>query len=432
MNDRFYIGIIIRRIEKKLGWKKVSLWTDNEFKKLSLQIYEDTSISISPQTLKRLFGKVKYKDDYTAQPATKDALARFLDYPDWDAFIRNESHSFHKYISLLSSRLSEKKYKTILYLLMLSFALIIFSFFIFPVLKNREITMHAENVTGVVPHTVSFHLNISNLKNNEVNIDFDQNEEEEKNKGELLDKHLTLINHCFESPGYYNVKLTSRGKLLASTKVHVFSEGWSSYYFNNDNFNLRKFVFGFENRVQESLNDGMLYISPAELNSKGFNGNTVYYLEHLMYKDFQVSTDSCMLKIRYRNSSDIGGISCYDVEFRLVGENGIVSVILVQKGCYRWSEITVGEKHLNGKYNDLSFLSADLSSWNVLKVVTTNHKAAIINNSDTLFTTSYNNLLGQLKGIRFVTKGSGAFDFVRLYNIHDDLIYKDDFGNEAD
>ena len=80
MTDRYYINIIIRKIEKKLNWKKVSLWTDNEFKKLSLLILEETSISISPQTLKRLFGKVKYKDDYTTQPATKDALARFLGY----------------------------------------------------------------------------------------------------------------------------------------------------------------------------------------------------------------------------------------------------------------------------------------------------------------------------------------------------------------
>lgn len=130
MNDRYYINIIIRRIEKKLQWKKVSLWTDNEFKKLSLLIYENTSISISPQTLKRLFGKVKYKVDYTTQPATKDSLAKFLDYTDWDAFIKDQSHGIHKYINFIRDRTSEKHFKTVIILFFLAIILITSSHFI--------------------------------------------------------------------------------------------------------------------------------------------------------------------------------------------------------------------------------------------------------------------------------------------------------------
>ena len=265
-------------------------------------------------------------------------------------------------------------------------------------IKDKPVTFYAENVTGIVPHTVSFHLNISNFRNKDVYLDFDQNEAENATNVELLDKHLTLINHCFESPGYYNVRLSAKGKVLASAKIHVLSEGWTSYYFNDDNFILRKFVFGLEKRVKDDADDGMLYISPKELNNKGLNGNTVYYLEHLLYKDFHGSADSCLFEVRYQNSSEMGGISCYDVEFRIIGENGLASVMLVQKGCYRWSEITIGEKQLNGKYNDLSHLSADLSSWNIMKIVINNNKALIINNSDTIFTTHYNQPLGMIKG----------------------------------
>ena len=125
----------------------------------------------------------------------------------------------------------------------------------------------------------------------------------------------------------------------------------------------------------------------------------------------------------------MGGISCYDEEFRIVGENGIASVMLVQKGCYRWSEIIIGEKHLNGKYDNLSSLSADMSAWNVLKISIKNNKASIINGADTIFTCHYNQLLGQIKGIRFVTKGSGAFDYVRLFNIQGELLFNDNFDN---
>jgi len=428
MNDRFYIGIIIRRIEKKLNWNSVSTWTDSEFKKLSLHIYEETSISISPQTLKRLFGKVKYKNDYTAQPATKEALARYLSYKDWDSFVKDQSHSTSKYLHLITGSIHNKVFRSSFIIIVSGVIFIVFAVLLYPYTEINTAVLKAGNVTGVVPHTVSFHLNLSKIRSKDVRIDFDQNEAEDQYKGELLDKNLKLINHCFESPGYFNVKLSAKGKVIGSAKVHVLSEGWTSYFFNNDNFIQRKFIFGLENRVKGTVNDGMLYISPADLNKAGFNGNNVYYLEHMLYKDFHVSADSCILEVRYRNSSEIGGISCYDVEFRIIGETGMASVILVQKGCYRWSEITIGEKYLNGKYNDLSYLSADLLSWNTMKIQLNQNNAYIINNSDTIFTTSYKQLIGQIKGIRFVTKGSGAFDYVRLFNSRNELLFDDNFG----
>jgi hypothetical protein len=427
MKDRYYINIYIRRIEKKLKWKKVSLWTDNEYKKLSFLIYEETSVSISPQTLKRLFGKVKYKDDYKAQLATKDALARFLKYIDWDAFIQDEAHSIHK-VSFFLKRRGFANFRNItLLIILLSIVLVITSLSLVVKLKSKTITFTADNIMGVAPHTVSFNYNISDFK--EVYIDFDQNEAEDKSKVELLDNQRTLINHCFESPGFFNVRISSKGQVLASTKIHVLSEGWQSYYFNDDNFTLRKFVFGLEKRIHNVINDGTLYISPKELNNQGFNGNTVYYLEHVLYKDFKISSDSCTFEVRYKNSSDIGGISCYDCEFRIVGENGLASVILVQKGCYRWSEINVGEKHLNGKYNDLSFLSADLSTWNIFKIVIENKKATIYNGRDTIFSCQYNQLLGQIKGIRLLTKGSGAFDYVKISDNRGQKLFDDNFRN---
>ena len=82
---------------------------------------------------------------------------------------------------------------------------------------------------------------------------------------------------------------------------------------------------------------------------------------------------------------------------------------------------------MNGKYNDLSFLSADLSSWNILKIVIENNRAAITNGAVTIYTCSYNQSLGQIKGIRFITKGSGAIDYVRLNNSQGNLVYNEDF-----
>ena len=428
MNDAFYIDIIIRKIEKKLNWRKVSFWTDNEYKKLSQLIYKDTTISISPQTLKRLFGKVKYKDVYTPQPATKDALARFLKYDDWEAFVKDQAGGKFKFASFLSKGSPSGNRKLMLILIMFVVFVILAVYFIITGNRHRNIIFNAENLSGVTPHTVSFHYDISRLAGKKIYINFDYKEAEDKSPEELLDKSRTLINHCYESPGFFHVTLSSQGKVLATVKIHALSDGWASYYFNDDNFVLRKFVFNLEKRARDTVNDGLLYISPKELNNQGFNGNTVYYLEHMLFKDFQVSADSCTLEVRYKNSPDIGGISCYDAEFRIIGENGLASVMLVQEGCYRWSEITVGEKHLNGKYNDLSSFSADLSSWNVIRIKIKNGRASITNSDHTIFTCDYTQPLGRVRGIRFVTKGSGAFDYVKLSNAREKAVYDDNFG----
>jgi hypothetical protein len=427
MNNVHYINIIIRLIEKKLNWRKVIFWTDNNYKKLSQLVFKDTNISISPQTLKRLFGKVKYKESYTPQPATKEALSMFVGFKDWDSFVSSQTKTNRKLFDSLKNKSISRPVKITILLVTFAILLSISAYELLQIRNKKEMTFYAENVTGKTPHTVAFHYDISKLAARNVYINFDQNEAENQLKGELLDKDRQVINHCFETPGFYHVKMFVNSKVESAVNVHVLSEGWASYYFNDDNFSLRKFIFGLEQKVRDIRNDGQLYISPEDLNDQGFNGNTVYYLEHLQYDTFNVSGDHCIFEVKYQNNPEMGGISCYDAEFRIIGENGLASVMLVQQGCHRWSEVTVGEVYLNGKYDDLTPLSADLSNWNILKIIIEKRSAVVTSRNDTIFSCAYQQSIGSVKGIRFVTKGSGTFDYVRLYNENNNLVYEDNF-----
>ena len=429
MNETYHINELIVEIEAKLKWNSIVSWTDIDYKKFSQLINEETNISISPQTFKRLFGKVKYKQTYSPQPATKDALARFLGHDDWHAFLKSKNLS--KEETYQKKHAPKKlKFPGIAFIIVISSVSVIIILFITVLFRKNEqpkASFYAENVLSSSPHTVSFHYDISKLKNKNIWIDFGYKEIEDTSKYEKLDKSRKLINHCYDSPGFYNVRLLYGDKVLSSLKVDVFSDGWCSYYFNDDNFALRRFVFPLENKIIAQKSDGFLYISPEDINRQGFKGNTVYYLEHILFRNFAVSTDSCEFGVKYKNSPETGGISCYDVEFRIIGENGLVSVMLVQKGCYRWAEVTIGDVHLIGKYNDLTSLSADMSSWNTLKIKIKDFNALFINGTDTIFSNTYKQPIGMIKGLRLVTKGSGAFDFVRLTDSKGQLKYEDDF-----
>jgi hypothetical protein len=430
MNDFNYIDEVEREIEKKLNSKSISLWTDNDYKKLSQLILEETTVSISPQTLKRLFGKVKYKEIYSPQIATKDALALFLGYKDWQDFVNSRyRHKPNRSNFNLIQKLKVTRKMAFLFGALTLTALMVFLFLKFSESNNDPIVFFTKDLSGTIPYTVSFKYDISKIKSHDVYIDFDQKETEDSLKLEKLNKDRTVINHCFDSPGFYNVRLIADGKVLASAKIHVLADGWISYYFNDDNYAARKFVFEFENKIKDQKQDSLLYISPNDITDQGFKSNAVYYLEHLLYKDFEISADSSLLEVKYKNSPTDGGISCYDVEFRIIGENGIVSVMLVQSGCYRWSEVTVGEVHLNGKFNDLTKLSTDLTSWNTIRMINKNYKSVIVNGQDTIFSSAYQTPIGRIKGIRLVTKGSGAFDYVRLLDSEGKLKFVDNFSN---
>ena len=63
-----------------------SEWTNGDFIRLSHILYKKTQVQISPNTLKRIFGKIKTDARYYPQKATRDALAQYVGFADWDRF----------------------------------------------------------------------------------------------------------------------------------------------------------------------------------------------------------------------------------------------------------------------------------------------------------------------------------------------------------
>lgn len=85
------ISELKKQIEKTL---KRKMQTPNDFIFLSGAIWERTHETMSPTTLKRLWGYVDGAD--TARNSTLRILSKFLDYEDWEAFqehIANDSNS---------------------------------------------------------------------------------------------------------------------------------------------------------------------------------------------------------------------------------------------------------------------------------------------------------------------------------------------------
>ncbi|MCF0074364.1 hypothetical protein LZD49_28025 [Dyadobacter sp. CY261] len=73
-------------VSEKYGKPDAVHWTNSDFIRLSSILYRQTQVQISPNTLKRIFGKIKTDARYYPQKATRDSLARYAGFADWDTF----------------------------------------------------------------------------------------------------------------------------------------------------------------------------------------------------------------------------------------------------------------------------------------------------------------------------------------------------------
>src|SRR5580658_6970271 len=79
--DESLIRQVKKMFEEKTGWGNSDTWTNQDFLQLSELIRDETGITLSHVTLKRVWGKVKY--DSLPNTHTLNTLAQFLGYDNW-------------------------------------------------------------------------------------------------------------------------------------------------------------------------------------------------------------------------------------------------------------------------------------------------------------------------------------------------------------
>ena len=75
-----YVQHIKKLVEEKLGWIESGKWKQRDYWNLLELLEEESGISISLSTIKRI-----WKPDFegSPHPATLDVLAQFVDYKNW-------------------------------------------------------------------------------------------------------------------------------------------------------------------------------------------------------------------------------------------------------------------------------------------------------------------------------------------------------------
>lgn len=415
-----YIRDCLNKTGKKFGWGDFSSWTTHNFEVLSDDILTKTGTAISSRTLRRLANR---RLNHNPQSATKNALANYIGYNDWEDFLLNN----HAPESLETTKTS--RFNTFIlnyfWLLLISIVISIAAFFIFfyPAielkLNKSKVVFYGNETKGNAPHTASFFYDVTKIKSSNIYIDHNFYD-----KSELVPakKNMHYYTHTFELPDYYAVKIIANGERLSCVGVHVVTNGWQAVVNNK-----------LHPSIALANDSGYMHLPPIQLAGSNINTDSLMRVDFRNIRDFGLMGDNMIFETRFMNNAVLGGQGCYDSKVEIINTHGRLSFNFVMPGCdEKMLQAEFGDVSLAGAFTNLNTFFQDISYWRTLKIVTKKKKVGVYLDDVQIYSVRYNDPLDDVKGISFSFMGSGAVDYVKLFNTDGELIYHDDFNTGKD
>jgi hypothetical protein len=434
MLEVLYIKKCLQLIEKKVNRGSSRHWTQEDYLKIQKLIFDASSIQLSNHTLQRLFGKIRMHKNYKPQLDTKNGLAIFLGYTDWENFINEnplnpqemieisegETSSARKEI-LVEAKSDQKTTisKLSVVLITICTAIAIVTTFIKYTSPSEKILFKAVNTYGKAPHTVKFVYQVSGSPQDHYSIYFPEDE-----KTLEISPTKSTYYYAFLNPGRYTALLLKNNKTIARTNIYVQTQGWLGQFSKHAEVG-RKTPFD----TTLLISKGRLFTPLAALPD---SIRTTYpILSYSNIRDLKVDGDNVIFETRFRNQARPGNLSCHDMWFMLMGTEGLLKMHFLASGCFAYVDAVFGEKVLTGAEQDLSSFTTDVQSWKKARLEVIDRTVRIYLGDSLIYKTSYSKSVGKIVGLEVINKTSGETDYVRLYNAKKQLVYEDDFGGEA-
>lgn len=414
--DQRFLALCVQTIADKLAWGEGRQWTNGNFEKLSEIIYLETKVSISSSTLKRLFGKSKtYKNFYNPQLATKNALAAFVGYTDWDDFTNQNRKPFTENaidedaLLVPKTRTIIKKWLVVVVFLSVPLIFLIINF-------NDRVkhlpTLSTNIQAGFAPLQTTFTIHNSLSILDTLTIDFGDGTQQ------LLTQEINTIKHNYNRSGVYISHLIVNRKVFAQTTIQVNTAGWETEILHNQIYNVKSDV----------KRDKNLFYAPSNLSAVGINTDSIYWTINRNIRDYNVSGDDFTIEAGVLNGKKDGGISCYDFNMDVYGINENIKIEFLDPNCIVWVDFIISDVKVDGKETDLSTLGIDLSTWRLIRLEVKNKVASLFVDNKQVYTSpTYNTPIGSIKGLMLGFKGSGKVDYIKLFNPSERLVYEETF-----
>ncbi|WP_229212518.1 hypothetical protein [Dyadobacter soli] len=412
-------------------------WPNGDFVRLSHILYKKTQVQISPNTLKRIFGKIKTDARYYPQKATRDALAQYVGFKDWDKFIGSQSSERQVSIAEqpairpiivtpteVATFPSSRRQFPFRKLLSAVFALLLIAIaawrgFVFWQNKQPAVTLFCKNPEGGNPHSAVFVLrNFSQVSelSNEYSIDFGDNDKMQLNARD------SVYSHYYEVPGRYFAVLKKAGIALDTVPVFLHTNGWTATA--NMMYDTTR-VYPIE--APDLFSNGHNSISVNEIARAGVDTNRTFFVNFINTHLTGIDGDNFELLVDVKASPPRPGVRCSQVRLTVFGDSSNHMVDIMKPGCVHWSKLQFSELRKDGRSEGPDFLGADLTTGGTIGMKVVNRRATLLINGREVYQSTYNKALRHIYGLDIMFAGIGTIRSVRLKDLKTGKVFAGNF-----
>ena len=361
-----HINDLLKSIEDSLQWGESSQWSSYDFEKLTDLIHERTGILISSNTLKRVWGRIKYES--SPSRTTLNTLSRFLDFTD-----------FREFKSTGGAKKPEpekvpKKHFKIQWPPLKSRPSVIFAsgavFMLVAVIalsySSREEKLSPDDfyftsrkVTQGLPNSVIFEYRAKKAPS-DAKIEIQQSWDSKKRQ--VVSKADSLATSMYYDPGYFKAKLVINGQVVKEHGVLIPSEGWKAKIESKE----RTLYF----KDSSVTGSGKVAVDERLLEQDGIYQNTTPITTNFRYvEDFKdLRVNDLLIETKFRNTTENNTNLCQKSSITLLMEGEAIKIPFSRIGCISELELWHLDEYIKGKNNDLSKLSVDFGDWVTIKL----------------------------------------------------------------
>lgn len=412
-----HIEICKELIYSILKWNRNKKLQQRNFEYLSEVIFEKTKVNLSSSTLRRLWA-----NDYKSLPqvTTLNALARFLDYKDWNEFVLNSKKG-----QKIKTKHTNNTHKIALLVSVSTILLLVTVLFIKPWSTNESFedlhfASEFENYHGI-PTTVKFKHNIKNLSTENVVIQLSWNKNERVDVKTATD----IVTSTYYYPGYHWAKLIINDEVVEKNTVYITTDDWV-VLMRADPYD----VIPVYLNTDELISNGILSTTQEILDKNNIilHGNNFwmsYFYSNRVLEN--IDGDNFILKSTLRNNTNRAGIICNKCMLFIYTENDVIILPLCNTGCAGELTLQFSDNRILSKSSDLSSFECDMNNWQNISVINNNKNVSIKRNGDEIYTLKYEQALGKIKTIHYYFEGFGAIESINIENLEGKQLFIDEF-----
>lgn len=420
MKENDFLKKCLDLIEDKVPWGPRKSWTTYNFSRLSQDVKAASGITLSTRTMRRLCNNYQ---SYKPQTATKDALAIYLGFKDWEDFRTGlsdhntnggQKKSSHRgFAQFMADTVKSIWMYVFLFLIVLLVLIIHYYPELMVRLNSSRVEFTSNYEIGTAPQMVTFFYDVSRV--NSSNIFINENFYDDGNIIPI-NKNRHYFTSDFELPDHYSVKILAKGERLSCIRIHVITNGWEGVINNQ-----------YIGRLDHGHSPGTLTYHKDTIARYSYPG-TENILEYRNIREFDILGDNMTLETEIRNLPDSLFRECMCSTVQLITLHGRVGFSFVNPACPpSMLNAEFGDVLLNGEFQDLNAFYQDFSEWRKVTISIHGKQIHVFLEDQEIYSVKYSDPLDEIKGIAYKFMGLGEVNYVKLLDGEGLLVYEDNF-----